>query len=435
MPTPVLASIMPSKAQVSTDTDTGFTLTLRGTGFTANSFVVFGGSVLDTVFLDSNSLSATVLPVHYQNFSLGGLTVYVQNGNEASNNTVFQVSAPSPVKISDLLTITNAISIPSIVNFLETQSPYIEQVPNVEVYRVAQGDTLQGIAQRRMGDTTRWSDIAFINNLRYPFISEDERDLQGVRNYRAVLTRRVNAGDITIFVNGISPFITKDSVLFFAVDNVFSDGTLHTISDVVGVGEVIPDPERPAGTKLRLKTPLLNTYDVGTFVDVLSTNNNTTSRVVTIGDFILIPSPNGSDSFVSSDGVDVLKVYEVLGQDIALDNYGLLSPDGNGDLQTVVGLGNLHQAIAHRLMTELRELDYHPGYGNPLLQYIGHVNTPTLLVLANFEIERVLLGDPRINSIQSIKTTVSGDTLSVRALVNVDLFNKTSELNFVIPLK
>jgi len=39
------------------------------------------------------------------------------------------------------------------------------------VYTVREGDTLQGIAQREIGDATRWLDIAALNRLRAPYIS------------------------------------------------------------------------------------------------------------------------------------------------------------------------------------------------------------------------------------------------------------------------
>jgi phage baseplate assembly protein W len=122
----------------------------------------------------------------------------------------------------------------------------------------------------------------------------------------------------------------------------------------------------------------------------------------------------------------------MLGQDIRLDDNGLLQADDNGDLQSVLGLDCLNQALNHRLVTERGELQYHPNYGNPLLDYIGQVNSHTLAVLANHETGNTILADPRIRSIRDISTTVRGDTLNVRIIADVDLLNTTTEFNFVL---
>ncbi|WIT25826.1 hypothetical protein [Bacillus phage SPO1L1] len=42
----------------------------------------------------------------------------------------------------------------------------------VKRYTVMAGDTLQGIAQTQLGDASRWTELAVLNDLRYPFISD-----------------------------------------------------------------------------------------------------------------------------------------------------------------------------------------------------------------------------------------------------------------------
>ena len=48
----------------------------------------------------------------------------------------------------------------------------------LDSYRLAQtshGDDLQAIAQREMGDANRWPELVWINQLSYPYITDDER--------------------------------------------------------------------------------------------------------------------------------------------------------------------------------------------------------------------------------------------------------------------
>jgi LysM repeat protein/phage baseplate assembly protein W len=429
---PVLASIAPQKCKVN---DPPFTLTVRGSGFTTDSKVLFGGTEVATIYADASVLMASISQSDYANFSLGGVTVAVTNGNSISNTVQFDVTKDSPVSVAELSAIASAITIPNITALLQDNSPYVEQVPFVQVYRIHSGDTLTGIAQKVTGDASNWQDIAFINNLRHPFITDDPKLLTGQTDYTLILTKDVHPGDSVIYVNGITPYITESAVLFFAIESPLTDGKTQLISDITTIAQVTPDLTVPANTNVRLVEPVFNTYLTGTKVDVLTTTNNSTSRLVAVGDFVLVPATRGNQSFVQSDAIDITRVYHMLGQDVALDADGLMTPDENGDLATFNGVANLHQAISHRLLTEIGELVYHPTYGNPLLDYVGNLNVPELAVMANYEIQRCLKADPRIKDISDINTTVQGDTLAVRVLTEVDLFNSSTEFNFVIPIE
>lgn len=426
---PILASISPSSATVG---DPTFTMTVRGSNFTTSSAVSFGGTPVDTVFVNNNLMLATVPTSAFPSLSLGGLSVHVQDGSDKSNTASFAVSATSPISVADMLSVVDSVSIPDLTNLTGLSNPYIKPINNVQVYRIKDGDTIQNVAQRIAGDTSTWMDIAFINNLRYPFISNDPTLLNEQNTPTIVLTQRADPGDTTIFINGTNAFVTEGAVLFFQLQSPLSNGTLKNISDVVTVDAVFVDQQVPANTRVRLKTPLFNTYLAGTNVDILRTVN-TTARVATTGDFILVPAGQDNNSLVQSDQLDVSKAQSILGTDIFLDADGLVRADTSGDLQTVVGIPNLNQALRHRLLTELNELDYHPTYGNVLLEYVGYLNAPVLSVLANHEIARTLLQDPRVKAVKSVTVSIIGDTLSVRAEVEIDLLNTSQKFNFVLP--
>lgn len=433
MASTLVSSITPQSATVG---DPSFTMTVRGNGFTSGSALQFGGQQMTTVFVDANQVLATIPSSSFPTASLGGLNVNVMDNGQLSNSVSFTVQDKSPVTLNQLQEIANSITMPDISTLVAEANPYILPVNNVQVYRVTQGDLyqgLQGVAQQVMGDATKWDQIAFINNLRYPFISEDPTELEGKAATSLYLANRVNVGDTVVYVNGISPFLTEGAILFFALQSLLSDGSIRTISDVVRVESVGTDPNNSTNTRLTLQQPIFNVYLAGTAFDVLDTSNNTSSRVVTIGDFILIPSPLNSNNALQARDLDITQVYALLGQDLWLDNNGLLRNDQNGDLQTVVGVYNLHQAVVHRLVTEIGELVYHQDYGNPLLKYVGKVNSPVLTILANQKLSQTLLDDPRIKSVQQIFSVAQGDVLYVKASVTVNLFNRTTELNFVLP--
>jgi phage baseplate assembly protein W len=420
--------MQPESAQVG---DPPVTLLVRGSDFTTDAVVNFAGQPLTTSFVDQTFLIAIIPTEAFPKTSLGGVEVVVSNQLGVSNSKLFSVSKPSPITLQDVVAIAAAINttnlnIPSLAN-----NPYVKNIENVDTYLIRGGDNLQSIAIATTGSAEGWMEIAQLNNLRYPYISEDPEEVQGQLSTSLYLTRKAHVGDTVIYINGVSQLVKSGTLLFFNLQNPLANGQLTTLSDVVSIVTVTRD-NIPSQSRISINSALLNTYDAGTKVDVLNTANNTTSRVVGPGQFLLVPSRQTNQSIVKNRTLNMNDVYAMLGQDIRLDINGLMQPDQNGDIQTIVGVDNLAQAMWHRLVTEQGQLVYHPSYGNPLIDYIGSVNTPTLAVIANHQIQQTLLADPRISSIRTLTTTINGDTLNISVVVGIDLLNISSQFNFVV---
>lgn len=183
-------------------------------------------------------------------------------------------------------------------------------------YRLAdtlRGDTLQAIAMRELGDASRWVDLASINRLRPPYLTDDA----------------AQASD----------------------------------------------------------------------------------RVLLTGSVIVVPATSSAAPDAESTSPDHL--YKL---DLGLVSGDLQATD-SGDLLVFNGQANLRQALVHRVITERRELLFHPEYGCLVRTVIGSVNGPTAGVLAAQYVRATLRADPRVKEVIGVTADVRGDTINVVANV------------------
>jgi phage baseplate assembly protein W len=174
---------------------------------------------------------------------------------------------------------------------------------------IQQGDTLQAIAQRELGDAALWADLITINGLAPPYLTGD-------------------------------PSLASASVKLYG-----QQITLPAVSVQVSA---TTDPERVFGVDLRL-----------------------------------------------TDGQLIAE---------------------NGDLAVVAGVANLSQALKNRIETELGELLFHPNYGCAVSRVKGEGGDPTAATLGAKYVEGAILDDPRIDSVESVKATIIGDSCQIVAI-------------------
>lgn len=110
------------------------------------------------------------------------------------------------------------------------------------------------------------------------------------------------------------------------------------------------------------------------------------------------------------------------------------SATGQVDLDTVVGVDNLAQALLLRLLTPFGELTGlgHPAYGSRLCELIGERDTATTRSRAKVFVLQALADEPRVRQVVSLDVVPSGHgEITVRAVLQV--VDAATPLNLVVP--
>lgn len=104
-------------------------------------------------------------------------------------------------------------------------------------YKIKQGDTLQNISQQMLGDVTLWSDIASLNQLRFPYISDDIYETLGLPKATFQLSQSLYKGSTSINVynqinNGtlIESLLQKNDIIFLKSYDGFGNYVSDTLT-------------------------------------------------------------------------------------------------------------------------------------------------------------------------------------------------------------
>lgn len=133
-------------------------------------------------------------------------------------------------------------------------------------------------------------------------------------------------------------------------------------------------------------------------------------RVTLAGRAIKVPAPPKRASAVADN--------DIYGIDVLLAEDGQLGVDEEtGDWATVGGPENLAQALRNRFVTKLKELIWHPTYGNGVFGMLGRGGTAPRRQLAAAHTNRAARRDPRVADVRDVEAEVAGDRLLVGAVV------------------
>lgn len=275
-------------------------------------------------------------------------------------------------------------------------------MPEYRYYAVSQGETLQQIARVTLGDAERWIELAALNNLRYPYISEDPRDLLGYSLSEGRLALAVIAGSNFAFVEGFDNPPKAGQMLYFVSPTAAGGEAVQITSVEVSSGLV------------QFQAAVRNNWPQGNPVAVYPDPADLKTKVLRPGDLLKLPSESNIQDFT----LDRQEWETLLGEDIALDGNGQLIFDG-GDLATYSGVDNLVQQLQHRISTSYGELPYHKDYGSELPDALGETASPYFILLAKALVRESLLRDPRISDVNNISVRVDGDTVLIDCFVEV----------------
>jgi phage baseplate assembly protein W len=275
-------------------------------------------------------------------------------------------------------------------------------LPKYRYYAVSQGETLQQIARVALGNAEDWVVLATLNNLRYPYISEDPRDLLGHPQSEGRLALDAIAGSSFAFVEGFDNPPKAGQMLYFVSPTAAGGEAARITSVEVSTGMIQFEPE------------IKNNWSQGNPVVIYPDPADLKTTVLRPGDLLKLPGESNIQDFT----LDRQEWETLLGEDIALDENGQLLFDG-GDLATYNGVDNLVQQLQHRLATSYGELPYHKDYGSELPDALGETASPYFILLAKALVRESLLRDPRISDVTNISVQVDGDTVLIDCFVEV----------------
>lgn len=294
-----------------------------------------------------------------------------------------------------------------------------QETRQIVQYRVRQGDSLEKLALRFMGDAESWLQVALLNALDYPYITDDSDFVRNVRATGIVVFTRVDGstGDVPIpsgYVVTAPATPTSEAKDYRTTgSSAIFDGQATTEVEVEAV-----DPGEFGNTAsltiTELSDPITDLDGVSNPEAVVGGEN---LNVKIPGDTLLVYS--NQDGLAGTSSLDTLKLSEadffasLLGVDIALGNDGDLQADSRGSYATSRGIDNFRAALLRRFGTPLAYYVFNPGYGTDVEKSIGQRGDSFWLQRTRVSAERTVRSDPRTQDVQNVQVSFERGALTI----------------------
>jgi hypothetical protein len=286
-------------------------------------------------------------------------------------------------------------------------------------YQLREGDSLERLALTYMKDAEQWLQLAILNGLDYPYISDDPTLARRVQATGSVtFTRTAGSTGNVVIPSGFKVYVPasshaprRDYQTTAGATILTGNSSVSTAIQALLAGDL---GNTPPLTVTGIDTPLSNLASVA---NTASITGGEIKNVKFPGETVLVFA--ATDSLSDAVGLDTLALSAddffaaLYGADIALTADGDLFADSRGGLAVVKGVRNLTAALQRRLVTPLDWYYYHRGYGSGVERAVGQRADSYWLQFARLEAERTVRSDPRVQSVQNIRATFTTGVLRI----------------------
>lgn len=302
----------------------------------------------------------------------------------------------------------------------------IGQYSSGKLVKIAYGEDLSSLANRYLGSSDSWIDIAIANGLKPPYIDEVGQRLNLLANgngNQINISRTDINGNLNIEKFYVDQAILIQSSVYPAPDQ----RTITNINEIPVSGEIVlelsgdSDLSKYAtldGANIRVFAP--NTINSSFYVLIPQTD----------------PLPNNRDDelpwFLAGKAEDE-KQTKV---DIAIDANGEINFGTSGDINLSYGLDNAIQAMRLKVITELGSLRYHPTFG--LVNILGNKNN-SVSDLKNLLIDSLnsqVAADPRFARIESldVQYLINDKSATAATAIGISMSVRLAGGDTIIPI-
>jgi hypothetical protein len=313
-----------------------------------------------------------------------------------------------------------------------------QETREIVKYTVRQGDSLERLALVSMKDAESWLQLALLNGLDYPYITDDTSFARSVKATGSVtFTRKFGTTNTIVIPQGFRVFVPASAHAPRRDYQTTASGTITTLAASVTLAVEALLVGEAGNTPANTITGLVGKYGTmhygspgqggatyGSVPTGLASVTNLDAitggillNVKFPGETIMLFTQGGS--LADSAGLDTQKLSEadflagLLGADIALTPGGDLLPDARGSLALTRGIDNFKGALLRRFQTPLAWYYYHRAYGSGVPRAIGQRADSYWLQFARLEAERTVRSDPRVANVQNIRAQFASGVLTL----------------------